>query len=95
MGRLTSDSPRRPMGIRQLPLAHAIGISLLLVTGATAQAPMMSVDSARHVLSRLSYGALPGEVEAVAREGVLKWVDRQLGELASVTVVRAATASRT
>jgi uncharacterized protein (DUF1800 family) len=40
---------------------------------------MTAMDSARHVLNRLSYGALPGEVEAVAREGVLKWVDHQLG----------------
>jgi uncharacterized protein (DUF1800 family) len=43
------------------------------------QAPMSPTDSARHVLDRLGYGGTPGEVEAVARTGVLKWVDRQLG----------------
>ncbi len=51
----------------------------LLATSAGAQAPMTSIDSARHVLNRLAYGALPGQIEAVAREGVMKWVDRQLG----------------
>jgi uncharacterized protein (DUF1800 family) len=40
---------------------------------------MTATDSARHVLNRLAYGATPGEIEAVAREGVMKWVDRQLG----------------
>ena len=45
----------------------------------SGQAPLTSIDSARHVLNRLGYGATPGEVETVAREGVMKWVDRQLG----------------
>ncbi len=30
------------------------------------------------MLNRLAYGATPGEIEAVAHEGVMKWVDRQL-----------------
>ena len=76
-GRLTWNPPGRLKYMRLYPLA--IGLSLLLAPGAVAQAPMTSLDSARHVLSRLAYGALPGQVEAVAREGVLKWVDRQLG----------------
>ena len=63
--------------MRLLPLV--IGFGLLLTPGVTAQAPMTALDSARHVLNRLAYGALPGQAEAVAREGVLKWVDRQLG----------------
>ncbi len=62
-----------------LTRALSLGLGLLLATGAAAQAPMTSVDSARHVLNRLAYGALPGQVATVAREGVLKWVDRQLG----------------
>jgi uncharacterized protein (DUF1800 family) len=35
-------------------------------------------DSALHALSRLAYGPRPGEVERVAREGVMAWIDRQL-----------------
>jgi uncharacterized protein (DUF1800 family) len=41
-------------------------------------APLTPADSARHVLNRLGYGATPGEVDAVARRGVLRWVDDQL-----------------
>ena len=40
---------------------------------------MTARDSARNALNRLAYGATAGEIDAVAREGVLKWVDRQLG----------------
>src|SRR6266702_1343813 len=35
-------------------------------------------DSAFHTLNRLAYGPRPGEVERVAREGVMRWIDRQL-----------------
>ena len=35
-------------------------------------------DSALHALNRLAYGPRPGEVERVAREGVMRWIDRQL-----------------
>ncbi len=35
-------------------------------------------DSAFHALNRLAYGPRPGEVERVAREGVMRWIDRQL-----------------
>jgi uncharacterized protein (DUF1800 family) len=46
----------------------------------TAQrAAMTARDSANHVLNRLGYGATPGQVDAMAREGVLSWIDRQLG----------------
>ncbi len=76
-GQLTSGGPDRLKDMRHI--SFAIGIGLLLAPGAAAQAPMTSLDSARHVLNRLSYGALPGEVEAVAREGVLKWINQQLG----------------
>ena len=36
-------------------------------------------DSAIHVLNRLAYGAAPGLVDRIAGEGVLRWIDRQLG----------------
>src|SRR5437867_13297361 len=35
-------------------------------------------DSARHALDRLAYGPRPGEVDAVAADGVMHWIDRQL-----------------
>ena len=54
-------------------------LAVLAAVPLPAQARMTSIDSARHALNRLAYGATPGEIEAVAREGVLKWVDRQLG----------------
>src|SRR5437764_7831228 len=35
-------------------------------------------DSALHALNRLAYGPRPGEVDRVAAEGVIHWIDRQL-----------------
>src|SRR5438093_1342110 len=35
-------------------------------------------DSALHVLNRLAYGPRPGEVDRVAADGVMRWIDRQL-----------------
>jgi len=35
-------------------------------------------DSARHVLDRLAYGPRPGEIDSVARSGVMRWIDQQL-----------------
>ena len=35
-------------------------------------------DSAFHALNRLAYGPRPGEVQRVAAEGVMRWIDRQL-----------------
>ncbi len=43
------------------------------------QSPLTPADSARHVLDRLAYGATPGEIAAVAKFGVMRWVDEQLG----------------
>ena len=40
---------------------------------------MSPVDSARHALNRLAYGATAGEIDAIARSGVMKWIDGQLG----------------
>lgn len=45
---------------------------------AEGQSPTSTRDSAYHLLNRLAWGARPGQVEAVAREGVLTWLDRQL-----------------
>ena len=43
--------------------------------GAQALTPR---DSALHALNRLAYGPRPGEVDSVARVGVMRWVERQL-----------------
>ena len=44
-----------------------------------AQAPPLTArDSAYHALNRLAYGARPGDVDSVARFGVMRWIDRQL-----------------
>src|SRR5437899_12701192 len=47
--------------------------------GATSQAPSLTPhDSALHVLNRLAYGPRPGDVDRVAADGVMRWIDRQL-----------------
>src|SRR5205823_8582168 len=45
---------------------------------APLQSPLMPRDSASHALNRLAYGPRPGEIERVARAGVLRWIDAQL-----------------
>jgi uncharacterized protein (DUF1800 family) len=49
-----------------------------LTAGAQQPAPLTSRDSAAHALNRLAYGPRPGEIERVARAGVLHWIDAQL-----------------
>src|SRR5438445_5659930 len=46
--------------------------------GAQHAAPLPPQDSALHVLNRLAYGPRPGEIERVARAGVLPWIEAQL-----------------
>ena len=41
-------------------------------------APLTGADRARQVLSRLTFGARPGDVAAVERMGIDRWIDRQL-----------------
>lgn len=53
-------------------------VALLLAAPLGAQSTLTPADSARHALNRLGYGPTPGQVESVVREGVLRWVDRQL-----------------
>src|SRR6266568_3568185 len=56
------------------------------VVGAQHAAPLQSPvghaltprDSAAHALNRLAYGPRPGEIERVARAGVVRWIDAQL-----------------
>ena len=45
---------------------------------AAPRAPLTPRDSALHALNRLAYGPRPGEVDRVARMGVMQWIDQQL-----------------
>jgi uncharacterized protein (DUF1800 family) len=52
-------------------------------TGAAARhdpapGPLSARDSALHLLQRFAHGPLPGQVEGVARQGVLAWFEAQL-----------------
>src|SRR2546425_11426752 len=59
------------------PLVTAL--LLAASVGAGQQPPVLTPrDSAFHALNRLAYGPRPGEVARVAREGVMRWIDRQL-----------------
>lgn len=53
-------------------------VSLTPGSQLSAQAPLTSRDSAFHALNRLGYGPTPGQVDAVVREGVLPWIERQI-----------------
>src|SRR6267378_7293114 len=68
----------------RIPLS--IATTLTLATALAAQMPppappaaaLTARDSAFHALNRLAYGPRPGEVDSVARFGVMRWIDRQL-----------------
>ena len=56
---------------------------LLLTAPGYARAPyeganLNSYQAAAHILSRFSYGATPGQVDAVVRQGLEPWLDAQL-----------------
>src|SRR6266699_1141107 len=61
-------------------LAYLCGaLTAVAPAGASSQAPSLTPhDSALHVLNRLAYGPRPGEVDRVAADGVMRWIDRQL-----------------
>ncbi|MGH7568605.1 MAG: DUF1800 domain-containing protein [Gemmatimonadales bacterium] len=52
---------------------------MVLGTGGSAAGQSLTArDSALHALNRLAYGPRPGEVERVAQQGVMRWIERQL-----------------
>src|SRR5207244_13631152 len=61
-------------------LAYLCGaLTAVAPAGASSQAPSLTPhDSALHVLNRLAYGPRPGDVDRVARGGVMRWIDEQL-----------------
>ena len=69
--------------------ARAVALRVLVATfvlGACAQsvgaqAIRTAADSAFHVMNRLAFGPRPGDVDRVARTGVLRWVESQLAGL--------------
>ncbi len=58
----------------------ALVATSLMAAPLPAQVAMSTRDSARHLLDRLGYGQAPGNVESIARTGVLQWVEAQLNE---------------
>ncbi len=61
-------------------LAYLCGaLAAVAPVAASAQAATLTPrDSALHVLNRLAYGPRPGEVDRVAADGVMRWIDWQL-----------------
>src|SRR5438477_6635652 len=64
----------------RIPLLIAV---ILIPSSLAAQLPspapaMTAHDSALHALNRLAYGRRPGDVDSVARTGVMRWIERQL-----------------
>ena len=48
------------------------------VNAGPARQPLSGSERIAHVLSRLTFGARPGDAERVARIGVARWIDQQL-----------------
>jgi uncharacterized protein (DUF1800 family) len=74
------------IGVASLACVAAIGCASAPATRAVAgpvsagaaDGPLNSADRARQALSRLTFGARPGDLAAVEHMGVDSWVDRQL-----------------
>jgi len=72
--------PRRAIAVVAL-LAGIPGCSSLTSRSTSATPslqPLTESERVAHVLSRLTFGARPGDAEQVAKLGVSKWIDRQL-----------------
>ena len=63
-----------------MTLRSLLPVAALLSAAPLAAQPTLPTprDSALHALNRLAYGATPGLADRIAREGVLRWIDRQL-----------------
>ncbi len=56
----------------------AAAACLLLLTGATNERKLTDRQKALHALNRLGFGPRPGDVDAVLKQGVDVWIERQL-----------------
>ena len=81
-----SLAPRRSSGtavVAAAALMVVVGCASMQRTGApsAASAPRGDLspnEQVAHVLSRLTFGARPGDAERVAAMGIDKWIDQQL-----------------
>ncbi len=61
-----------------LALAAVVSAALLLADAKKKAASLDKAQRAEHAVSRLTFGARPGEVERVEQMGVEKWIELQL-----------------
>ena len=52
--------------------------AIALLTGAATQQKVSEREKVLHAMNRLSFGPRPGDVDAVMKEGLDGWIDRQL-----------------
>src|SRR5438552_15474400 len=81
MKQTDSRTVGRSDGARQR--ARVLAAALILACQSLSPTVRLSAqlsphDSALLVLNRLAYGPRPGEVDRVAADGVMRWIDRQL-----------------
>jgi uncharacterized protein (DUF1800 family) len=78
-----ADPKGLPNG-RGRTVGRAVGTALIIAVLSAGPPFRLSAqvlspqDSAFHVLNRLAYGPRPGDVDSVARIGVMRWIDAQL-----------------
>ena len=75
-----SGTVRRSDRVRERGQVLAALVLAFLSVSPTVRlsAQLSPQDSAFHALNRLAYGPRPGDVQRVAAEGVMRWIDRQL-----------------
>jgi len=71
-----------------------VTLLVLSAPAALAAQALTPADSAVHALNRLAYGPRPGDVERVARGGVMRWIEAQLDASAKPDAVLVARESQ-
>jgi uncharacterized protein (DUF1800 family) len=74
-----SPTSSPPNSGARLALLGVLALAPPLHAAESAPGALSARDSALHVLERFAYGPLPGQVERVAQEGALAWLEAQLG----------------
>jgi uncharacterized protein (DUF1800 family) len=75
MGLTSHRMTRHSRHVRTLFILPLLGA--VLAASLPAQS-LSRTDSAVHALNRLAFGPRPGDVQRLAREGVMRWIDAQL-----------------